>query len=92
VLGEWGTAGQASSACPSRPGRRWPTPSSAGSRGGSKRIGVVGALVSDRYDALHGRFVHVTDALDELPGRTAGDPAARTLGLITASANDPVMR
>jgi hypothetical protein len=55
-------------------------------------MGIVGALVSDRYDALRGRFVHVTDALDELPGRTAGDPAARTLGLITASANDPVMR
>ncbi|MFF7368550.1 SDR family NAD(P)-dependent oxidoreductase [Streptomyces tricolor] len=30
-------------------------------------------LLSGRYDALHGRFVHLTDDLDDLVGRLAGD-------------------
>jgi 3-oxoacyl-[acyl-carrier protein] reductase len=44
---------------------------------------TVVALVSGRYDELHGRFVHARDDLDELVRRVAADPSARrlTLGL-----------
>ncbi|MFJ1836746.1 SDR family NAD(P)-dependent oxidoreductase [Streptomyces sp. NPDC088175] len=40
---------------------------------------AVAALVSGRYDGLHGRFVHARDDLDALVGAVADDPRARVL-------------
>jgi hypothetical protein len=48
------------------------------------------ALLSGRYDVLHGRFVHVSDDLDRLVERIEGRPSARTLGLLAAGSDDPL--
>jgi 3-oxoacyl-[acyl-carrier protein] reductase len=50
----------------------------------------VAALVSGRYDMLHGRFVHARDDLDELARHVTADPRARVLGFGTIGPNDPV--
>lgn len=51
---------------------------------------MVAALVSGRYDALHGRFVHARDDLDALAGAVAQNPRARVLGFGTTGPGDPV--
>lgn len=50
----------------------------------------VAALVSGRYDVLHGRFVHARDDLAELAAHVAADPRARVLGFGTTGPQDPV--
>ncbi|HEX6472479.1 MAG TPA: SDR family oxidoreductase [Streptosporangiaceae bacterium] len=50
----------------------------------------VEALLSGRYDAFNGRFVHAVDDLDDLLRRVDGNPRARTLGLVPAGQDDPV--
>jgi NAD(P)-dependent dehydrogenase (short-subunit alcohol dehydrogenase family) len=50
----------------------------------------VVALVSGRYDALHGRFVHATDDLDVLVRRLDGAPQARSLALVPYGDDDPL--
>jgi 3-oxoacyl-[acyl-carrier protein] reductase len=50
----------------------------------------VAALLSGRYDALHGRFVHVLDDLDDLLKRIGGKDRARTLVLAPTDPDDPV--
>lgn len=50
----------------------------------------VAALVSGRYDVLHGRFIHARDDLDELAGHVLKDPRARVLGFGTVGPHDPV--
>lgn len=51
----------------------------------------VEALLSGRYDALNGRFVHASDDLDELLERIgAAAPDARTLQLVRTHPDDPV--
>ncbi|HEU5158804.1 MAG TPA: SDR family oxidoreductase [Streptosporangiaceae bacterium] len=52
----------------------------------------VTALLSGRYDALNGHFVHVVDDLDDLLARVTADPRVRTLHLSATHAADPVMR
>lgn len=52
---------------------------------------TVRALVSGRYDALHGRFVHAEDDLDDLLARLGtADPDARRLRLRPAGGDDPL--
>lgn len=51
---------------------------------------TVVALVSGRYDVLHGRFVWARDDLDELAARAAADPRARTLAFRAAGPGDPL--
>lgn len=50
----------------------------------------VVALVSGRYDALHGRFVHTTDDLDLLVRRIQGDRRARSFALVPYGDDDPL--
>ena len=57
----------------SRPASAWLAPSLAADK--------VVQLVSGRYDALSGHFVHATDDLDDLVRRVAADPTARRLSL-----------
>lgn len=64
------------------PAEEWTPPEAA--------AGHVAALVSGRYDALHGRFVHVSDDLDSLLPRTAAHPDARVLRLMPAGPDDPL--
>lgn len=47
------------------PAKAWSAPEEAAEK--------VAMLVSGRYDALNGRFVHLTDDLDDLIGRLADD-------------------
>ncbi|MFI6245449.1 SDR family NAD(P)-dependent oxidoreductase [Streptomyces sp. NPDC051016] len=51
---------------------------------------AVAALVSGRYDALHGRFVHARDDLDALAKAVIDLPRARVLGFGTTGPDDPV--
>jgi NAD(P)-dependent dehydrogenase (short-subunit alcohol dehydrogenase family) len=53
--------------------------------------GHVEALLSGRYDALNGHFVHVLDDLDDLVAHVTADPGARTLQVTPAGPADPVM-
>ncbi|MET8767162.1 SDR family oxidoreductase [Streptomyces sp. NPDC004658] len=50
----------------------------------------IAALVSGRYDMLHGRFVHARDDLDELAEQVTRDPRARVLCIGTTGPGDPV--
>jgi 3-oxoacyl-[acyl-carrier protein] reductase len=52
--------------------------------------GHVEALLSGRYDALNGRFVHVQDDLDDLVERVGVNPRARTLQVLPTHPADPV--
>jgi 3-oxoacyl-[acyl-carrier protein] reductase len=57
----------------------------------SAAAGHVEALLSGRYDALNGHFVHVVDDLDDLLLRIANaGPGARTLRLASTHPEDPV--
>ncbi|MCA1219627.1 SDR family NAD(P)-dependent oxidoreductase [Streptomyces sp. 8L] len=51
---------------------------------------MVAALVSGRYDVLHGRFIHARDDLDALAEAVAKDPRARVLGFGATGPGDPV--
>ncbi|MEV5144692.1 SDR family oxidoreductase [Streptomyces sp. NPDC052727] len=48
------------------------------------------ALVSGRYDMLHGRFIHARDDLDALAEQVTGNPRARVLCIGTTGPDDPV--
>lgn len=50
----------------------------------------VVALASGRYDALHGRFIHAKDDLDDLVRRLETRPGARSLTLAPTGPDDPV--
>lgn len=53
-------------------------------------VHTVGTLISGGYEALHGRFIHVRDDLEELRERAAAEPRARTLGLRPLGPDDPL--
>jgi 3-oxoacyl-[acyl-carrier protein] reductase len=53
--------------------------------------GHVEALLSGRYDALNGHFVHILDDLDDLLTRVTANPQVRTLQVIPTRPADPVM-
>ncbi|SRR6266545_1710572 len=50
----------------------------------------IEALLSGRYDALNGHFVHVLDDLDDLLQRINANPRARILQLAPTHPEDPV--
>jgi NAD(P)-dependent dehydrogenase (short-subunit alcohol dehydrogenase family) len=51
----------------------------------------VEQIVSGRYDALHGRFVHAMDDLDVVMATVARLPEARLLRLLPAGDDDPML-
>ena len=51
----------------------------------------VEAVVSGRYDHLHGRFLHARDDLDAVAAAVAEEPDARTLHLVPAGSDDPLL-
>ncbi len=65
------------------PAEAWMPPTAAADK--------VEQLVSGRYDALHGRFLHAKDDLDAVLSAVAGSPEARTLRLLPAGDRDPML-
>ena len=57
----------------------------------SRAADKVEAIVSGRYDGLHGRFLHARDDLDAVAAAVAQQPDARLLRLIPAGSDDPMM-
>ncbi len=51
----------------------------------------VEAVLSGRYDRLHGRFLHAKDDLDTLTAALDDQPQGRMLRLLPAGADDPVL-
>jgi 3-oxoacyl-[acyl-carrier protein] reductase len=51
----------------------------------------VEAILSGRYDGLHGRFLHARDDLDAVAAAVAQQPDARMLRLIPAGRDDPML-
>jgi NAD(P)-dependent dehydrogenase (short-subunit alcohol dehydrogenase family) len=51
----------------------------------------VEALLSGRYDRLHGHFLHARDDLDAVAAAVDGQPEARMLRLVPAGRDDPVV-
>ncbi len=56
----------------------------------TRAVDHVEALVSGRYDALHGHFVHARDDLDVLVARLEDDPSRRRVTLGPIDGSDPV--
>jgi 3-oxoacyl-[acyl-carrier protein] reductase len=57
----------------------------------SVAAGKVELIVSGRYDALHGRFLHARDDLDALMAAISRAPEARLLRLVPAGETDPIL-
>jgi NAD(P)-dependent dehydrogenase (short-subunit alcohol dehydrogenase family) len=51
----------------------------------------VEQLLSGRYDALHGRFLHAMDDLDSVAAAVSRLPEARMLRLVPAGEDDPMI-
>jgi 3-oxoacyl-[acyl-carrier protein] reductase len=65
------------------PPEAWVPPSAAADK--------VEQLLSGRYDALHGRFLHAKDDLDEVVAAVAQVPDARLLRLVPAGSEDSML-